>query len=127
FFDMLLWIFGGVRRREVHVSESGRMAGFLELEKAEVRWFLSVDRRDLPPEAVQGGKTTYRSITVDGEEFEFSGGFTDLHTVVYRETLAGRGFGIEEVRPSIDLVHQLRHAVPERAAGTPAHPFLGRP
>ncbi|MBE0602481.1 MAG: Gfo/Idh/MocA family oxidoreductase, partial [Deltaproteobacteria bacterium] len=114
FFDMLLWIFGGVRRREVHVAESEKMAGFLELEKADVRWFLSVDRKDLPPEAERGGKTTYRSITVDGEEFEFSGGFADLHTVVYREILAGRGFGLEEVRPSIDLVHHLRHAAPSR-------------
>ncbi|MBP2675745.1 MAG: oxidoreductase domain protein [Deltaproteobacteria bacterium] len=127
FFDMLLWIFGSVRRREVHVAETGKMAGFLELEKADVRWFLSVDRKDLPPEAERGGKTTHRSITVDGEEFEFSGGFADLHTVVYRETLAGRGFGLEEVRPSIDLVHHLRHAAPERTAGSMVHPFLNRP
>ena len=84
----------------------------LELEKAEVRWFLSVGREDLPAETAQGGKTTYRSITVDGEEIEFSGGFTDLHTVIYREILAGRGFGIEDSRPSIDLVYKLRNTVP---------------
>lgn len=126
FFDMLLWIFGGVRRLEVHVADGTKMAGFLDLEMAEVRWFLSVDRRDLPPEAAAAGKTTHRSITVDGEEFEFSGGFTDLHTVVYREILAGRGFGIEDVRPSIDLVHRLRHEPPARSAGSPGHPFLKR-
>lgn len=127
FFDMLLWIFGGVCRHEVHVADSGKMAGFLELEMAEVRWFLSVRREDLPVEVAQGGKTTYRSITVDGEEIEFSGGFTDLHTVVYRETLAGRGFGLEEVRPSIDLVHKLRHAVPARTADSHVHPLLNMP
>jgi UDP-N-acetyl-2-amino-2-deoxyglucuronate dehydrogenase len=126
FFDMLLWIFGGVRHYAVHVADDRKMAGFLELEKTEVRWFLSVDRRDFPVEAAQSGKTTYRSITVDEEEFEFSEGFTDLHTVVYRETLAGRGFGIEEVRPSIDLVHKLRHSAPSRTENSPAHPFLDR-
>jgi UDP-N-acetyl-2-amino-2-deoxyglucuronate dehydrogenase len=114
FFDMLLWIFGGVRRHEVHLSEDRRMAGFLELEKAEVRWFLSVDRKDLPPEAAKEGKATYRSVKVDGDEFEFSGGFTDLHTAVYREILAGGGFGIEDVRPSIELVHRLRHDPPKK-------------
>ncbi len=127
FFDMLLWIFGGVRNFEVHVSDDRKMSGFLELEKADVRWFLSVGREDLPEEAVRGGKTTYRSITVDGEEFEFSGGFADLHTVVYREILAGRGFGIEDARPSIDLVHKLRDSVPVRNAGSRFHARLGRP
>jgi UDP-N-acetyl-2-amino-2-deoxyglucuronate dehydrogenase len=126
FFDMLIWILGDVRHSEVHVSEDRRMSGFLELEKAEVRWFLSVGREDLPVEAVRGGKTTYRSITVDGEEFEFSGGFSDLHTVVYREILAGRGFGVEDARPSIDLVHKLRDSVPVRNAGTQFHPLFSR-
>jgi UDP-N-acetyl-2-amino-2-deoxyglucuronate dehydrogenase len=127
FFDMLLWIFGGVQHHEVHVADDRKMAGFLGLEKAQVRWFLSVGREDLPVEATQGGKTTYRSITVDGEEFEFSGGFTDLHTIVYREIVAGRGFGIEEARPSIDLVYKLRNTVPARNAGFHVHPFLNRP
>ena len=127
FFDMLLWIFGGVQHHEVHVADDRKMAGFLGLEKAQVRWFLSVGREDLPGEATQGGKTTYRSITVDGEEFEFSGGFTDLHTIVYREIVAGRGFGIEEARPSIDLVHRLRNTVPVRNASSHVHPFLNRP
>ncbi len=127
FFDMLIWIFGGVQHYEVHLADDRKMAGFLELEKAEVRWFLSVDREDLPAEAAQGGKTTHRSITVDGEEFEFSGGFADLHTVVYREILAGRGFGIEDARPSIDLVHQLRNSAPVQNNGPHAHPFLKQP
>jgi UDP-N-acetyl-2-amino-2-deoxyglucuronate dehydrogenase len=127
FFDMLIWIFGGVQHLEVHLAESRKMAGFLDLEKARVCWFLSVDKDDLARVAANAGKNTYRSITVDSEEFEFSEGFTDLHTEVYREILAGRGFGIEEVRPSIGLVHKLRHDAPVRTAGSNLHPFLNRP
>jgi UDP-N-acetyl-2-amino-2-deoxyglucuronate dehydrogenase len=127
FFDMLIWIFGGVQHHEVHHADDRKMAGSLELEKAEVRWFLSVGREDLPAESARDEKTTYRSITVDGEEFEFSGGFADLHTVTYREILAGRGFGIEDVRPSIDLVHKLRNTLPVRNASSNIHPFLNRP
>ena len=113
FFDMLIWIFGGVKHYEVHYSEPLRkMAGYLELEKAEVRWFLSVDSKDLPESALKEGKRTYRSITIDGSEVEFSGGFTDLHTVVYQEILSGRGFGIEDARPSIELVYRLRNIKP---------------
>ena len=126
FFDMLIWIFGGVEHDEVHFADDRKMAGFLELEKAQVRWFLSVGKEDLPPEAAQEGKTTFRSITVDGEEFEFSEGFTDLHTVTYREILAGRGFGLEDARPSIDLVHKLRNTVPVRNASSHVHPFLNK-
>jgi UDP-N-acetyl-2-amino-2-deoxyglucuronate dehydrogenase len=100
------------------------MAGFLELEKARVRWFLSVGKEDLPPQAVKERKTTYRSITVDGEDFEFSGGFTDLHTAVYRDILAGRGFGVEDSRPAIDLVYDLRYLAPVQGDRTHAHPFL---
>jgi len=113
FFDMLVWIFGEVEHYEVHYSEPLRkMAGYLELEKAEVRWFLSVDSKDLPEVAIKEGKRTYRSITVDGNEIEFSGGFTDLHTVVYQEILEGKGFGIEDARPSIELVYRLRNIKP---------------
>jgi len=113
FFDMLIWIFGEVKHYEVHYSEPLRkMAGYLELEKAEVRWFLSVDSKDLPESALKEGKRTYRSITIDGSEVEFSGGFTDLHTVVYQEILSGRGFGIEDARPSIELVYRLRNIKP---------------
>ncbi|OGP80301.1 MAG: oxidoreductase [Deltaproteobacteria bacterium RBG_19FT_COMBO_60_16] len=127
FFDMLLWVFGGVKHFELHIADDRKITGFLELEKAQVRWFLSVGKEDLPEMAVKEGKTTYRSITVDGEEFEFSGGFVDLHTVIYQEILAGRGFGIEEARPSIDLVHRLRNAVPARNPGSHVHPLLNRP
>lgn len=124
FFDMLMWIFGEVKHHEVHLSEDARTAGFLELEKANVHWFLSVDRDDLPVEAVTAGKSTYRSITVDGEAFEFSEGFTDLHTIVYQEILAGRGFGLEDARPSINLVYELRNATPTPIDKSHAHPLL---
>ena len=99
------------------------MSGFIELEHARVSWFLSVDAQDLPFAPKVGGKTTYRSITVDGKEIEFSEGFTDLHTRVYEETLAGRGFGIMEARPSIALTHAIRTA---EISSTDefAHPYL---
>ena len=113
FFDMLIWIFGNVKHYEVHYSEHlKKMAGYLELEKAEVRWFLSVDSKDLPETAVKEGKRTYRSITLEGNEIEFSGGFTDLHTVVYQKILEGKEFGIEDARPSIELVYVLRNIKP---------------
>lgn len=113
FFDMLIWIFGDVKHYEVHYSEPLRkMAGYLELEKAEVRWFLSVDSKDLPNGAIKEGKRTYRSITIEGKEIEFSGGFTDLHTVVYQKILNGKGFGINDARPSIELVYMLRNIKP---------------
>jgi UDP-N-acetyl-2-amino-2-deoxyglucuronate dehydrogenase len=99
------------------------MSGFIELERARVRWFLSVDSTDLPTQAKAAGKTTYRSITVDGKEVEFSEGFTDLHTRVYQETLAGRGFGIAEARPSIELTYEIRTA-PISPEDECAHPFL---
>ena len=108
FFDMLLWLFGSVEDVKLYHSDNKRMSGYIELENARVRWFLSVDVSDLPESAKAEGKTTYRSITVDGEEIEFSGGFTDLHTRVYEETLAGHGFGIEDARPSIELTHRIR-------------------
>ena len=120
FFDMLLWLFGAVRRSDVHLREPRRAAGFLELDRADVRWFLSTDRADLP-QAVRAGQTTFRSVTVDGSEIEFSDGFDDLHTRVYQETLAGRGFGIQDARPSLELVHRIRHAeIATRRAEPPA-------
>ena len=113
FFDMLMWIFGSVQHSEVHYSEPlKKMAGYIELERAHVRWFLSVDYNDLPEDIKQKGQRTYRSITVDGEEIEFSGGFMDLHTVVYKDVLEGGGFGIREARPSIELVYQIRNIKP---------------
>lgn len=125
FFDMLIWIFGDVEYQEVHFADEKKMAGFIELEKANVRWFLSLDRNDLPEVAKKGGKITFRSITVDEEEIEFSGGFTDLHTMVYQDILSGGGFGVEDARPSINLVHEIRMAEKvENKANY--HPFLNR-
>jgi UDP-N-acetyl-2-amino-2-deoxyglucuronate dehydrogenase len=122
-FDLLLWLFGPSARCEVHMRDAHRMAGFVELERARVRWFLSTDAADLPFAPEPGKKTTFRSITVDGAEIEFSDGFADLHTRVYEEVLAGRGFGIDESRPAIDLTHRIRQTA---AAVEPSrlHPFL---
>lgn len=124
FFDMLSYIFGPVTQNTVHLHDGERAAGYLECGRAQIRWFLSVDRKDLP-ENVQGQKTTYRSITVDGEEVEFSEGFTDLHTRSYEEILAGRGYGIEAVRPSIDIVSSLRSKRVELRVGD-QHPLVRR-
>jgi UDP-N-acetyl-2-amino-2-deoxyglucuronate dehydrogenase len=122
-FDLLVWLFGGVRASAVHHRGAERMAGSLELEHADVRWFLSVSERDLPFAGKPGAKTTYRSITMDGQEIEFTEGFTDLHTRVYERTLAGQGFGIRDARGSIELVHAIREA-PVVAAGDRGHPLL---
>jgi UDP-N-acetyl-2-amino-2-deoxyglucuronate dehydrogenase len=119
FFDMLSFVFGPASRTEAHLRDAERAAGALECERADVSWFLSIDRNDLP-EQVKGKKTAFRSITVDGEEVEFSEGFTDLHTRSYEEIIAGRGFGIEEVRPSIDIVSTFRSAPIIRSAGVHA-------
>jgi UDP-N-acetyl-2-amino-2-deoxyglucuronate dehydrogenase len=124
FFDMLMWVFGEVKYQEVHYSDERNIAGFLELKNANVRWFLSVDRNNLPEAARAEGKPTFRSITVEGKEIEFSGGFTDLHTLVYRDILNGKGFGIEDARPSINLVYELRNAKPARTNDDHHHPFL---
>jgi UDP-N-acetyl-2-amino-2-deoxyglucuronate dehydrogenase len=110
FFDMLLWIFGPAAKNVVHLMEPTRAAGYLELQRARVKWYLSVDAKDLPAAAVSAGKTTYRALTLDGQAFEFSEGFTDLHKKSYEEILAGRGFGTTAVRPSIQLVHDIRTA-----------------
>jgi UDP-N-acetyl-2-amino-2-deoxyglucuronate dehydrogenase len=126
FFDMLLWLFGGVQRCEVHVAEKRRMAGFLELQNADVRWFLSVQAADLPFAAAPGTKTTFRSIVVDGAELEFTESFGNLHTAVYQDVLAGGGSGIADARPSIDLVHAIRKTVPRLVEET-AHPFIAEP
>jgi UDP-N-acetyl-2-amino-2-deoxyglucuronate dehydrogenase len=110
FFDLLAWLFGPVERAEVHLRETKRAAGTMVLQNADVQWYLSAEASDLPFTPVPGGKTTFRSIVVDGEQLEFSEGFTDLHTRVYEEVLAGRGFGIAEARPSIEMSHRIRHA-----------------
>ncbi len=123
FFDMLTWIFGKPTQNTVHVYEADRASGFLQLEKARVRWFLSVNSNYLPAGVKEKGQPTFRSITVDGNEIEFSGGFTDLHTRSYKEILGGNGFSLEDARQSIEIVHQLRHAQPVGLTGD-YHPFL---
>jgi UDP-N-acetyl-2-amino-2-deoxyglucuronate dehydrogenase len=123
FFDLLLWLFGAAGDVKLYHADDKRMSGYIELENARVRWFLSVDVNDLPEVAVASGKKTFRSITVDGQEVEFSEGFTDLHTRVYEETLAGRGFGIQDARPSIELTHRIRTS-PISALDSLAHSFL---
>lgn len=108
FFDMLIWLFGDPNKIEVYFSEARKMSGYLELKNADVFWYLSIDKNDLPQEIKNIGKPTYRSITIDGEEVQFSEGFTDLHTIVYENTLTGRGFGIDDARPSIETVYKIR-------------------
>ncbi|MFO7256980.1 MAG: Gfo/Idh/MocA family oxidoreductase [Bacteroidota bacterium] len=125
FFDMLLWIFGNVKKVEVHISTDDTMAGYMELDKARVRWFLSINANNLPREVVQEGKRTYRSITVESESIEFSEGFTDLHTLSYREILNGSGFGLTDAGPSIELVHRIRNS--EVTTNSPnIHPFAAK-
>lgn len=126
FFDMLQWIFGPVRTNTVHLHTHDRAAGYLEFERAKVRWFLSIDADTLPDHCKATGKRTYRSMLLEGEEIEFSDGFTDLHTASYREVLEGRGFGIGEARASIEAVHHIRTAKPKGLAGD-YHPFASKP
>ncbi len=112
FYDMLAWIFGDVKQNIVHVSSHDRVAGYLDLERARVRYFLSINGETLPENAVQGEKRTFRSITIDGDEFEFSSGFTELHTKSYENILSGKGFRVSEARKCIEIVHEIRNASP---------------
>jgi UDP-N-acetyl-2-amino-2-deoxyglucuronate dehydrogenase len=123
FFDMLSWIFGSVKKNVVHMSLPNKSAGYLELENARVRWFLSIDANDLPPAATEKGKRTFRSVTVDNEEIEFSEGFTELHTLTYKEILAGRGFGLKDARQSVEIAYTIRNSKPEGITGD-YHPLL---
>ncbi|MGX5735324.1 Gfo/Idh/MocA family oxidoreductase [Bosea thiooxidans] len=123
FFDMLAYVFGPLKSQTANLRSAERAGGQLSYEKADVRWFLSVDANDLP-DSVKGQKTTYRSITMDGEEIEFSEGFTDLHTRSYEEILAGKGYGLEDVRFSIEVVSQFRHA--SVVNGGETHPFVAK-
>ena len=116
FFDLLMWLFGPVVDCRMHQKSPDRMSGFLELEHARVRWLLSTNTADLPFTPEPGVRTTFRSITVDGAEIEFSEGFADLHTRVYEEVLAGRGFRLADARPSIALSHRIRQTP---VAGSP--------
>jgi UDP-N-acetyl-2-amino-2-deoxyglucuronate dehydrogenase len=123
FFDMLTWIFGPVSTNIVHLSDAKRAAGYLEMEKARVRWLLSIDHNDLPAEVKKRGQRTFRSIAIDNREIEFSDGFTDLHTETYRKILQGEGFGLEEARRSIETVYTIRNSVPAGLKGE-YHPHL---
>jgi UDP-N-acetyl-2-amino-2-deoxyglucuronate dehydrogenase len=123
FFDMITWIFGRVKENVVHMYTPDKAAGYLQLEKARVRWFLSLDYHDLPKAATDKGMRTYRSITIDGKEIEFSGGFTDLHTVTYQNILQGNGYGIDDARESIELTDYVRNTEPSGLKGD-YHPFL---
>lgn len=123
FFDMLTYIFGKCKRNTIHTLEPHTNAGYLELEKARVRWFLSVDDRNLPEEAVKNNQRTFRSINIEGKEMGFSDGFTNLHKLVYNDILKGKGFSLEDARTSIEMVHHIRNT---KAIGLKGdyHPFL---
>ena len=123
FFDLLIWLFGSVQQNNVHYADVLKTGGGIELQYAKVKWFLSIDRNDLPESATKCGLSTFRSITVDGKEIEFSDGFTDLHTVVYQRTLEGNGFGLEDARPAIALAYDIRHAK-QSGVSSESHPFL---
>ena len=126
FYDMLQWIFGPVEQNIVHVMSFDRVAGFLLLKKARVRYFLSINADCLPENAVQGEKRTYRTLSIDGDEFEFSQGFTELHTLSYQKILSGEGFRISEARPCIEIVSQIRNATPIGLKGD-YHPLAKLP
>ena len=123
FFDFLGWIFGPLENSQLHLAQDSRYAGVLELEKARVKWFLSIDENDLPKHVVENGGYAYRSITCGGEEIDLSHGFTDLHTRVYQGILDGQGYGIEDARQAIEIVYEIRNSQtvsPDRDA----HPIL---
>lgn len=122
FYDMLSWIFGEVKQNTVHIHTHDRAAGYLEFERARVRWFLSINYDVLPEEIKEKGQRTYRSITIEGEELEFSGGFTDLHTNVYQDIIAGNGYGLNDARQAIEIVHEIRNSKPIGLKGE-YHPF----
>ncbi len=126
FYDMLQWIFGEVKKNVVHVMSFDRVAGYLELKRARVRYFLSISAQTLPDNAVKGEKKTYRLLSIDGEEFEFSEGFTELHTVSYQKILSGEGFRISQARPCIEIVSQVRNAKPVGLVGD-YHPLAALP
>lgn len=126
FYDMLQWVFGNVKSNIVHVSTHDRVAGYLELDRARVRYFLSINADTLPQSALEDGKRTYRAINIDGEEFEFSQGFTELHTESYRRILSGEGFGVDDARAAINMVYDIRNAQPVGLKGD-YHPMARLP
>jgi UDP-N-acetyl-2-amino-2-deoxyglucuronate dehydrogenase len=126
FYDMLQWVFGPVKENIVHIHTHDRAAGYFEFEKAKVRWFLSINAETLPEDVRAKGKRTYRSINIEGDELEFSDGFTDLHTLSYRDILNGGGFRIGEARAAIEIVHNIRTSTPIGLVGD-YHPFCNIP
>lgn len=126
FYDMLTWVFGAVKQNVVHLHTHDRAAGYFELERARVRWFLSINADTLPEAVKARGGRTYRSLTMEGTEIEFSDGFTELHTHSYQHILDGHGFGLEEARPSIEIVQNIRHAEPIGLTGD-YHPLAKSP
>lgn len=122
FYDFLSWIFGDVQENIVHLREKDKSAGYLEFENARVRWFLSIDKNTLPKKIKEKGQRTYRSISIDDKEIEFSAGFTDLHTLSYQSILKGNGFGLQEAKQSVEIVHQIRNN--EILKKGEKHPFL---
>ena len=122
FFDMLHFVYGGLQENIVHLNTPTKAAGYLEYERARVRWFLSLDVGDVPEEERAKGKRTYRAVVADGEDIECSEGFTELHTRIYEEIVAGRGFGVAENRAAIETVSQIRAASIEIRGEK--HPFL---
>ena len=126
FFDMLSWIFGEVKRNEVHIHEHDRAAGYLEFSQARVRWFLSIDKETLPAEVTAAGKKTFRSLTINGNAIDFTDGFTDLHTQSYEKIISGEGFGLTETRRAIEIVHDIRSAQPIGLKGD-YHPLARLP
>ena len=122
FYDMLSWIFGEVQENVVHFRDKNKAAGYLEFSNARVRWFLSIDENDLPTELKERKQRTFRSIEINGEELEFSDGFTELHTESYKGILRGEGFGLEEARQSIEIVHEIRNSAISTQGEK--HPFL---
>lgn len=124
FFDLLLWLFGEAEQAEVHVREQDCWSGFLALKNADVRWYLSTRPEDLPEEARAAGRPAFRSLSIDGKELDLSVGFSELHTRVYEGVLSGRGYGIADARPSVELVYRLRHAALTKA-GDRGHRLLG--
>ena len=126
FYDMLSWIFGPVKENIVHLHTHDRAAGYLEFKRARVRWFLSINYDTIPEQIRAKGLRTYRSMTLEGEEIEFSGGFTELHNKSYQAVLDGKGFGLEEARQSLEIVHQIRNSEPIGLKGD-YHPFAKFP
>ncbi len=126
FFDMLGWIFGKINKNIVHIHTHDRAAGYLEFDRARVRYFLSINYNTIPEDVRAKGLRTYRAITIGDDTFEFSGGFTELHTKSYEHILSGKGFGLEDSKQAIDIVHDIRHQIPVGLKGD-YHPFAKLP